>query len=240
MKIHNKLLNLIKTNQNANKRFDTVKNESDNITELFIYDVIDSWFGVSAEDFVKTLNSIDTDEIVIRINSPGGDAFDGRAIASAIKAHKSVITAKIDGLCASAATTIANACDEVHMADGAFYMIHNAWTIGFGNKNDLRETADFLDKIDNAIAKDYSSRTGLDVSEIQSMMDAETWMEAEEAKEKGFVNKIIEDKAVSNTFNLSVYDKAPKIEQEPEPKPKNAQIHKVLSRMAEVRRQICE
>jgi len=65
-------------------------------------------------------------------------------------------------------------------------------------------------------------------------------MEAEEAKEKGFVNKIIEDKAVSNTFNLSVYDKAPKIEQEPEPKPKNAQIHKVLSRMAEVRRQICE
>lgn len=240
MKLHNKLLNLIKTNQNANKRFEVVKNEDNNITELYIYDVIDSWFGVSAENFVKTLNGIDSDEIVIRINSPGGDAFDGRAIASAIKAHKSVITAKIDGLCASAATTIANACDEVHMAEGSFYMIHNAWTIGYGNKNDFKDTAEFLDKIDNAIAKDYANKTGLDIKEIQSMMDDETWMDSDEAKEKGFVNKIIEDKAIDNTFNLSVYDKAPEMKTEPEPKPTNKDIHKILSRVSQVRQKICE
>lgn len=240
MKLHNKLLNLIKTNQNANKRFEVVKNESGDVTELYIYDVIDSWFGVSAENFVKTLNGIDSDEIVIRINSPGGDAFDGRAIASAIKAHKSVITAKIDGLCASAATTIANACDDVQMAEGSFYMIHNAWTIGYGNKNDFRDTAEFLDKIDNAIAKDYANKTSLELSKIQTMMNEETWMDSDEALEKGFINKIIEDKAVSNTFNLSVYDKAPEMKTEPEPKPANSDIHRILSRVSEVRQRICE
>lgn len=230
MKQHNKLLNLIKTNQNASKRFEVV-NKGDT-TELYIYDVIDSWFGVSAEEFVKTLNNIEADEIVIRINSPGGDAFDGRAIASAIKAHKAVITAKIDGLCASAATTIANACDEVQMAEGSFYMIHRAWTVAMGNKADFIELSEFLDKIDNAIAKDYAGRTGLDIKEVMDMMDAETWMDATEAKEKGFINSIIDEQAVSNTFNLGVYDRAPKLKEEPEPKPAS---NEVLARMAQVK-----
>lgn len=234
MKHHNRLLQLIKTNLKADKRFEVV-NESDSVTELYIYDVIDSWWGVAAEDFVKQLNSIDTDEIVIRINSPGGDAFDGRAIASAIAAHKSVITAKIDGLCASAATTIANACDHIEMAEGAFYMIHNAWTIGYGNKNDFGELAEFLSKIDDAIAKDYSNRTSIELSEIHEMMDLETWMDADEAKEKGFVDEVVGSKAVDNTFDLSVYDKAPKIENktpEPKPVPKDIQVR---ARMAQVK-----
>lgn len=196
--------------------------------------MIDSWFGVSAEEFVKTLNAIESDEIVIRINSPGGDAFDGRAIASAIKAHKAVITAKIDGLCASAATTIANACDDVQMAEGSFYMIHNAWTVAMGNKDDFTELSEFLNKIDDAIAKDYAGRTGLDVAEIQDMMSAETWMDATEAKEKGFINSIIDEKAVSNTFNLAVYDKAPVIEKAPEPKPAS---NEVKARMAQIKMQ---
>lgn len=230
MKQHHKLLNLIKTNQNATKRFEVVN--KDNTAELYIYDVIDSWFGVSAEDVVKTLNSIDVDEIVIRINSPGGDAFDGRAIASAIKAHKAVITAKIDGLCASAATTIANACDEVQMAEGSFYMIHNAWTVAMGNKSDFTELSNYLEKIDSAIAKDYASRTGLEIDEVHQMMDAETWMDAEEAKSKGFVNLIV-DEAVSNTFNLSVYDHAPEVKEKPEPKPKAS--NEVLARMAQIK-----
>ena len=228
MKQHNKLLNLIKLNQSADKRFEVV-NEGE-APELFVYDVIDSWFGVSAESLVKELKQIHAPEIVLRINSPGGDAFDGRAIASAIKAHKSRIVAKIDGMCASAATTIANACDEVHMADGAMYMIHNAWTVAMGNKADYLEMAEFLEKIDTNIAKDYSKKTGLEVAKVAEMMDAETWMTAEEAKEHGFVDVIVDEMAVANQFNLSVYDKAPKNEQ-PEPKPASQEIR---ARLAEI------
>lgn len=231
MKQHNKLLNLIKLNQAATKRFEVVNNGD--IPELYVYDVIDSWFGVSAESLVKELNNIDSPEIVLRINSPGGDAFDGRAIASAIKAHKSRIVAKIDGLCASAATTIANACDEVQISGGAMYMIHNAWTVAMGNKSDFLELAEFLEKIDSNIAKDYAKRANLDVEKISEMMDAETWMTAEEAKEHGFVDVVVDDSPVNNGFNLSVYDNAPEIkEQPPEPKPATNEI---LARMAQIK-----
>jgi len=220
-------------NQKANKKFEIV-NQSDSVTELFIYDVIDNWWGVSAEEFVEKLNSIESDEIVIRINSPGGDAFDGRAMASAIKQHPAVITAKIDGLCASAATTIANACDHVQMADGSFYMIHRAWTLGWGNRNDLSKTVELLDQLDSAIANDYSKRTGLDKDEIIQMMDDETWMSAEEAKEKGFINEITDDEAVENSFDVSAFDKAPKLKQsdfQPKPVPQNAAMKARLAKM---------
>jgi ATP-dependent protease ClpP protease subunit len=232
------MMQLVKTNLKADKKFEVV-NKSDEVTELYIYDVIDSWYGVAAEDFVKTLRSIETDQIHIRINSPGGDAFDGRAIASAIRAHGSVITAKIDGLCASAATTIANACDHIEMANGSFYMIHRAWTMGFGNSKDFQGLVDFLQQIDDEIAKDYAARTGLGFDEVMAMMDDETWMNAEAALEKGFINEIADENSVENTFDLAVFDKAPKqiglkqtVEPEPKPKPEN---NAILARMAEIR-----
>lgn len=235
MKNINKLNNLIQSNRNKKTQLSVI-NKSDSVTEIYVYDVIDSYWGVNAEDFVKAINGIQTDEIVIRINSPGGDAFDGRAMASAIKAHSSVITAKIDGLCASAATTIANACGAIEMAEGSFYMIHNAWTFAYGNKNDLADTVRFLEKIDDAIANDYAKRTGIEVDDIKAMMDDETWMTSEEALEKGFVTSVIDSETAENTFDLSAFNKAPKMPDNPE-KPVLQQRSK-YARMANVAKAI--
>ena len=114
-------------------------------------------------------------------------------------------------------------------------MIHNSWTIGYGNKNDFKDTAEFLDKIDKSISKDYANKTGLAIEEIETIMDDETWMDSEEAKEKGFVNKVIKDKAVDNSFNLSVYENAPKMKTEPQPKPNNKDVRKIIARIAKVK-----
>jgi ATP-dependent Clp protease protease subunit len=115
---------------------------------LYIYDAIVSseweaeyWGGVCPQQIVPQLLALDAQVINLRINSPGGDVFAAQAICTALKQHKAKVIAHIDGVAASAATSIACACDEVVMADGAMYMIHNAWTIAMGDRNDFLETA---------------------------------------------------------------------------------------------------
>lgn len=179
---------------------------------LYLYYPIGGWFGIDAKDFVTELNEIEADIIHLRINSPGGDVFDGRAIATALSQCKSKVIAHIDGVCASAATYIALACDEVEMAEGAFFMIHQAWTLAVGNADDLMHTADLLLKVDDSIVNDYERKTGINKAELQEMMAAETWLNAEEAQEKGFVDRIFEmEEEVESRWDLSAYDNAPNI-----------------------------
>ena len=96
--------------------------------EVLIYDEIGLW-GISAARFVEDLKAVDDGavKVTVAINSPGGDVFDARAIATAIKSHPAKVTAVIEGVCASAATYIALAADEVHMAVGALFLFHNDW-----------------------------------------------------------------------------------------------------------------
>lgn len=206
----NQLLALISANQERGKAL-TVKNEGD-ITHVYMYDAIGGYFGIDPQNFVTRLNDIESPEIKLHINSPGGDVFDARAIATAIKQHKSKITAQIDGLCASAATYISAACESVSMADGGFYMIHEGWTLAIGNKNDLTKMVDLLNKVDAAIVNDYERKTGKDRDQIESWMAEETWFSAEEALENGFIDQLIEEDAVENTakWDLSAYSNAPK------------------------------
>lgn len=207
-----KLLNLIKNNLDApGKRFE-IKNEADNEATIYLYDVIDNWWGVDSEQFSRELNLLDVDTIHLRINSPGGDVFDARAIQTALKAHKATINVHIDGLAASAATYVALAGDNIEISDGAFFMIHKGWTLALGNADDMRNTAGLLDKIDDSIANDYQKRTGIDKGELIQMMSDETWFSAEEALEKGFVDSIFtgnDESTVENKFNLDVYDHVP-------------------------------
>jgi len=189
-----------------------VKNLSDGTasTEVFIYDEI-GWLGVSAEDFVKDFKNIEGD-VVIRVNSPGGSVFDGIAMYNTIKEHKGKVTVKIDGLAASAASFIPLAADEVHINDGAFIMIHEAWTVCCGNADDFVKEAALLEKIDGEIAGFYATRTGKTEGEIREYLSDETWFTATEALEFGLVDKIIERKEKSeaqNLFDLSVYGKVP-------------------------------
>lgn len=158
------------------------------------------------------MTELDTEnEIInIRINSPGGDVFEARAIATGIMQCKAKVVAHIDGVVASAATTIAVSCDEVIMADGAWFMIHNAWTLEIGNRHDMRKCADLLEKVDGQIAKDYQQKTNKEITEIADLMDSETWFTSEEAEAFGFCDVVVDKKAIDNSFNLSAYSNAPK------------------------------
>jgi ATP-dependent Clp protease protease subunit len=208
---------IVKNLETPGKRFEVVNKDSDEAT-IYLYDVIDDWYGVSAQAFVKELNGITASTINLRINSPGGDVFAGRAINTALKQHKSKVIAHIDGLAASAATYVALGADEVRMSDGAFFMIHKGWTYMVGNADDCRTTAELLDKVDLSIANDYAKKTEIATDELIEMMAAETWFTAEEAKEKGFVDTVFDGDEVSNSYDLSEFSHTPEKIKQPENK----------------------
>ena len=210
MERSSRLLNLIRDNLAAPRELRVVDQGEDEKV-LYIYDPIDAFWGVSAQAIVKALNAITVPRIHLRINSPGGDVFEARAIVTAIKEHKSTIVAHIDGIAASAASWIAIAAKEVEMADGAFLMIHQSWGLAMGNSEDMLAMAGLLEKVDLTIVDEYRKRTGKTKQEIEDWMAAETWFTAAEAKAAGFVDSIAATGAnASNTWNLTAYAKAPK------------------------------
>lgn len=202
---------------------------------VYLYDVIgsDYYGGISAKDLVPQLAALEVEVINLRINSPGGDVFDARAIASALSQHKARKVAHIDSLAASAATYIATACDEVRIADGAFFMVHNAWTLSMGNANDLEETAALLRKVDGSISADYQRKTGATAEQVKEWMDNTTWFTADEALAAKFVDAIDKPpEKPKNAWNLAAYGNAPKAliaPPEPEPKLTPEQHHAILS-----------
>lgn len=182
-----------KNNANRFWQFKNVANNSNSTPELLLYGDIgdDDWSSVDSKQFVKDLNALgDIKALNIRINSPGGGVFAGNSIYSALRRCKAQKTIYIDGLCASIATVVAMAGDEIIMPKNALFMIHNPWTMSFGNSQDMRKTADTLDKIRNTIVSTYMTRTHLSEDEIIELMDAETWMDADEALENGFITAI--------------------------------------------------
>ena len=188
-----------------------VENKTDKEATIYIYDEI-GWFGVEASDFVKDLNDIKAETLHVRLNTPGGNVFDGTAIANAIKQHKSKTIIHIDGLAASIGSIIAISGDETTMAENAFFMFHEAWSFVIGNAEGLREEAKLLDKIDGVLAKQYANKTGKKEDEIKALMNAETWLTAEEALEMGMIDSIEEDKeekASATMFDLSVFANVP-------------------------------
>ncbi len=157
---------------------------------LYVYDAIGSWFGIAASDFVQALANIKAKTIHLRIDSPGGSVFEAEAMQTALQQHAARVIAHIDGLAASAATTLALGADEIEISDGGAFMIHNAWNIAIGNKDDMLDAAAFLEKIDGNIAADYQRKTKASLEQIKEWMDAETWFSAAEALEHGFVDRI--------------------------------------------------
>ncbi|WP_309387508.1 head maturation protease, ClpP-related [Cerasicoccus frondis] len=168
------------------------KAKADDTTEIFIFDEIDPYWGIGAKQFIDELNAVTTANIDLRINSIGGSVFDGLAMANALKRHAAKVRVTVEGLAASIASVIAIAGNSVEMGDGAFLMIHNAWTFAWGNAKELRKQADDLDKINESIVSAYVAKTGLKRDDIAAMMDAETWLSAAECVEKGFADKTVE------------------------------------------------
>jgi ATP-dependent Clp protease protease subunit len=182
-----------------------VRNDNADEASIFIYDEISVW-GINAQEFVKELRALTHPTINVRINSPGGSVFDGVAIANALREHSSKVITHVDGLAASIASIIAIAGSEVRMSDNAFMMIHDPWTFTMGNAEQLRRDADVLEKIGGSLVKDYMKRTGQSQDQIESWMHDETWFDAQEAKDEGFIDVVTnEDEDVNDSFDITRY-----------------------------------
>ncbi len=126
----------------------------------------------------------------INIFSFGGSSYEGLAIHGLLSRHQGAKRVVIDGAAASAASVIAMAGDEIAMPSTSFFMIHNAWTVGFGGANDLRKEAELMDRINNNYAEVYASKTGLSIEAVKSLMDQESWFTAQEALDFGFATEV--------------------------------------------------
>lgn len=133
--------------------------------------------------------------LTVRINSPGGNAFDGVAIYNVLRAPGKPVAVYVDGIAASAASIIAMAGDTITMGKGSMLMLHNPWTIAAGDAKEFRAQADVLDKIGVSMSEIYVDRSGKSKDEVREILEAETWMSAQEAVDQGFATDIAEGSA---------------------------------------------
>lgn len=230
--MHPHLLKLLINNRG--KGFFKAEAANTDEATIYIYDPIvtdqweaDYWGGVTPMMFIKELAGIDASTIHLRINSPGGDVFAARVMQNAIREHSAKFIAHIDGIAASAATFLPMAADETVIAKGGMLMIHKAWTIAFGNADDMRQQAGLLDKIDGSIAADYVDKTGQDLQQILDWMAAETFFLDQEAVDLGFADRIAEAAPKNQiSWDLSAYQHAPaqNKQKSPENSPKPDEI----------------
>lgn len=162
---------------------------------ISILDVIgyDPWTGegVTARRVAGALRALGKGDVTVYINSPGGDMFEGLAIYNTLREHEGEVNVKVLGVAASAGSVIAMAGDTVQVARAGFLMIHNAWVIAAGNRNDYREIADWLEPFDMAMADIYAARTGADTKAMAKLMDAESWIGGSAAVEQGFADELL-------------------------------------------------
>jgi ATP-dependent Clp protease protease subunit len=170
-------------------RFAMVKAAGDAPTEILLYDEIGFW-GVTAKDFLAALTRAGDGPLTLRINSPGGDVFDGYAIYNALKARSAPVDVVIDGIAASAASFIAMAGRTVKMAEPSMMMIHNANGFCMGDRRAMADMGDILGKIDGQIAAVYAAKTKGDAANFTTAMNAETWYTASEAKDAGLCDEL--------------------------------------------------
>ena len=145
--------------------------------------------GITAKGLLESLTAAGVDpgaELEILIHSPGGDVFEGLAIMGVLQNY--VTRGVVMGLAASMASVIAVSCDEIEMVAGSELMLHNPWTMVAGDSEDLRKHADHLDQLKTSLVNTYKKRFKED--DVSAIMDAETWMTAESAVEKGVADRI--------------------------------------------------
>jgi ATP-dependent Clp endopeptidase proteolytic subunit ClpP len=181
-----------------------IQNKAGETADVYIFEEI-GMYGVTAQDFISEIKDLKDKPINLRINSLGGDVFNGMAIYNVIKKRESKTTVYIEGIAASIATIIALGADEVIMSENSLFMIHNAWGGTMGNSKDMRKSADTLDKISNELTEIYVKKTGLAYNRVTEMMDEETWLSAEEAYELGFVDTVSDAIKVAAKYDVSKF-----------------------------------
>lgn len=176
--------------------------------DVYIYEEIgERWWGggVSAKRLAEQLDELDVDTIRLHLNSPGGAAYEGITIMNSLRRHKARVEVTVDGLAASAASIIAMGGDHVTMNRGAQMMVHDPWGYTVGNSSEMRDYADYLDKLADSLADVYSARTGHGRAHWRQVMEAETWYNAEEAVDAGLADEWVDavDADAQSSFDLS-------------------------------------
>ena len=177
--------------------------------EVFIFDVI-GWPFTDISGLVRSMAAEKDKPLLARINSPGGDVFDGMSLFNAFANHPGGVTVRIEGLAASMASIVAMGGRKVEAYQNTMFMIHNAWTVMGGDHNAMREVADIIEKISGQMLEVYTGKTKTGKKEMKQMMDDETWMTAKEAQAKGFIDTILTSgKGAKGQFDLSVFANVP-------------------------------
>lgn len=189
--------------------------------EISIYGAIGkSWWddeAVSAADFAGALKELgDVSEITLRLNSPGGDVFDGVTIHNLLKQHGAKVTCRVDGLAASAASLIAMAADEIIMPSNAFMLVHEPSGGAWGPADTMRAMAADLDRMTETFAASYAARSGMDVAAVKALMKEDRLVDATEAKTIGLCDALDEPVKMVAAYSLSLLPKAARARMEAE------------------------
>ena len=173
-----------------------VDNESEERISLLLYGDIDSYswgYGVSLDGVVSALAGRSADVIDVYINSYGGDMFEAIAIKNYLIRRPERIVTHIDGIAASGGSIIAMAGEEIIMPKDSEMMIHNPWTIGYGNAEDFRKLADELDTASISVQETYMDHFTDTREKLVELLDAESWLTAEEALGYGLATSIVDE-----------------------------------------------
>ena len=160
---------------------------------LKIYDDIGGWFGVTTDEIEKQLENANNLPLEIRINSYGGEVFEGFAIYNILSRYEGHKTVIVDGICASIASVIAMCGDEIKMHKASMMMIHNASGGCYGTSKEMAELAEALSKINEIIKDIYLKKVNVDRDKLTEMMDAEKFLTAQECIDMNFANEIVDD-----------------------------------------------
>jgi ATP-dependent protease ClpP protease subunit len=188
------------------KTWYSIKALGSKLAEIFIYDYIGSW-GVTARDFVTALAPYKGYDLDVRIISRGGEITEGFGIYNALKRHDGIVNTYNDGLAASMASIVFLAGKNRYMAENALLMVHKPLTLQDGNADDLRKTADILDKYEANLLAVYASVTGIGSEELTAMLREETFLNADEAMSKGFATGLVAevDLPIAAAMDASVF-----------------------------------
>jgi len=184
--------------------YDVQSKASKDIVDVYIFDEIGT-FGVNAQNFIDEIKGFKNSPLNLHINCVGGDVFEGMAIYNILKKRTAETTVYIEGIAASMGSVIALAADKVVMAENSLFMIHNAWGGAMGEAKELKKTANLLEKISNEIADIYIKKTNLPYDRVKEMMDEETWLNADEAFELGFIDSISDAIKVAAKYDVSKF-----------------------------------
>jgi ATP-dependent Clp endopeptidase proteolytic subunit ClpP len=176
-----------------------VANDEKWIYELFGYEV------TTPRDVDQLLNEVDDEDLEVLINSPGGDVYSGSEIYTILKDHANNVDVKIVGVAASAASVVAMAGDSVKISPTAQIMIHNVSSGAQGDYREMEHQAEVLKNYNKSIANAYRLKTNLSEEELLDLMNSEKWLNAQEAKSKGFVDQIMFDEGnkLAASFNAN-------------------------------------